>query len=287
MSTQHHRLDRRLNAFRPDLADEDLKRHVEATRFTVGEPAAVAAPVASVHQAPDASAGMDTQFLHGDTVRVFERKDGWAWVQNVRDNYVGYVRESELGDVPQAPTHIVCIPRSFVYPEADMKAPPVRTQSIGARLAVRDVIEKGTTRYALLESGEAMIAPHLRLLDEASADFVSVAEAFLGTPYLWGGASGFGIDCSGLVQLSLFMAGREVPRDTDMQEAALGSPISEASMLSRGDLVFWRGHVAIMMDGKTVVHANGYTMTVSQESLAEAIQRITPLYGQPTGYRRL
>lgn len=286
MSTLHHALDRRLNAFRPDLADERLKHRVEATHFTAGEPAAVAAPAANVHQTPNASAGMDTQFLHGDTVRVFERKDGWAWVQNARDDYVGYVRESDLREVPEGPTHVVCIPRSFVYPEANLKAPPVRTHSMGARLAVKEVVERGSTRYALLESGGAMIARHLRLLDEASADFVSLAEAFLGTPYLWGGTSGFGIDCSGLVQLSLFMAGREVPRDTDMQEAALGTPI-EAATLRRGDLVFWRGHVAVMMDGETVVHANGYTMTVSRESLAEAIQRIAPLYGQPTGYRRL
>ncbi|WEX09283.1 NlpC/P60 family protein [Chelativorans sp. AA-79] len=279
-------LDGRLNAFRPDLADERLQGRVEAARFTAGESAMVAVPLADVHTAPDPAAGMDTQFLHGDAVLVFERRGGWAWVQGERDGYVGYVREGALGSAASKPTHIVHAARSFVYPEPDMKTPRSGAHSIGARLTVVEEVERRGTRYAVLDSGGAMIAKHIRPVSEHAADYVSVAEQLLQTPYLWGGVSGFGIDCSGLVQLSLFMAGRTVLRDTDMQEYSLGTPI-EPKTLRRGDLVFWRGHVAIMTDEKSIVHANGYSMIVSLEPLAEAIRRIELLYGLPAGYRRI
>jgi cell wall-associated NlpC family hydrolase len=277
-------LDRRLNACRPDLADERLKGKVEAGRFVPGEEAAVIVPVADLHSAPDASAGIDTQFLFGDAVSVFERRAGWAWVQAGRDGYVGYIEEKALG-IPAEHTHMVAVPRSFIYPEPELKTPPVSAQSMGARVAVVEEVERRGTRYALLSSGGAMIAGHLRPLGQPFPDYVSAAELFLHTPYLWGGASGFGIDCSGLVQLSMFMAGRKVPRDTDMQAEGIGHPV-EAAGLRRGDLVFWRGHVAIMTDGETVIHANGHTMTVAREPLSEAVGRIERLYGRPTGYRR-
>jgi len=279
-------LDRRLNAFRPDLADERLKGKVEASRFVSGVPAVIVAPVADVHSAPDPSAGIDTQFLHGDDVLVFERRDSWAWIQGERDGYVGYVPEAALGAIGPMPTHVLAVPRSFVYPEPELKTPPHAAHSMGARFSVDGEVEKRGTRYALLASGGAVIAKHLRPIGEVTADYVSVTEKFLNTPYLWGGASGFGIDCSGLVQLSMFMAGHKTPRDTDMQAERIGSPLNPEDGLKRGDLVFWRGHVAIMTDTETILHANGYTMTVSQEPLAEAISRIEPLYGKPTGFRR-
>ncbi|WP_163272225.1 NlpC/P60 family protein [Chelativorans alearense] len=280
-------LDRRLNAFRPDLADKRLTGRVEAERFVAGEPAVIAAPVADLHSAPDVGAGIDTQLLHGEAIQVFERKDGWAWVQAARDGYVGYVDEAAAGRPLAALTHVVCVPRSFVYPEPELKAPMTTVHSMGARLAVTGEVEKRGTRYALLASGEAMIARHLRPIERHAEDFVSVAEQFLHTPYLWGGTSGFGIDCSGLVQLPMLMAGRNVPRDTDMQAEGIGAALDPEKGLKRGDLVFWRGHVAIMTDGAHVIHANGHTMTVSREPLGEAIRRIEPLYGMPTGYRRL
>lgn len=279
-------LDRRLNAFRPDLADARLMGQVTAQRFVEPEPAAIAVPVADLRAAPRAEAGVDTQLLHGDAVHVFERRGGWAWVQALRDGYVGYVAVAALGPPQPPPSHVVCVPRSFVYPEPELKAPAIAAHSMGARLRVTGEEERRGTRYALLGSGGAMIARHLRPVERHDGDYVSVAEQFLHTPYLWGGASGFGIDCSGLVQLAMFMAGRQVPRDTDMQAAAVGTPLDAEAGLRRGDLVFWRGHVAVMTDGSSLIHANGYTMTVSREPLAEAIRRIAALYGEPTGYRR-
>lgn len=278
--------DRRLHAYRPDLADERLEGRVTAARFVAGKPATIAAPVADVHDAPDVAAGIDTQFLCGDSVRVFERKEGWAWVQGERDGYVGYVDEAAIGRPRDTPTHVVCVPRSFVYPEAELKAPPTTVHSMGARLAITGETEKRNTRYALLESGEAMIAAHLSPADAPAPDYVAVAKQFLHTPYQWGGASGFGIDCSGLVQFSLFMAGHAAPRDTDMQAGELGTEIDPQAGLKRGDLVFWRGHVAILADSETVIHASGHAMAVVREPLAEAIRRIAEIYGQPTLYRR-
>lgn len=280
-------LDRRLNAFRPDLADLRLKGQVDASHFSAGKAARVMAPVLDVHSAPDASAGMDTQFLRGQLVRVFERQSGWAWVQAERDGYVGYVNEAGLGDSGEEATHQVVTQRSFVYPRAELKTPIIGAHSMGAALQVVGEEETRGTRYFLLASGGAMIAGHLSPISSPQADYVTVAERFLHTPYLWGGASGFGIDCSGLVQLSMHMAGRKAPRDTDMQANGIGEPFDHTQTpLRRGDLVFWRGHVAIMLDGVQMVHANGHTMTVAREPLREAIDRIAPLYGQPTGYRR-
>lgn len=280
-------LDRRLHAHRPDLADARLKGRVAAERFVAGEAARIAVPVADLHSDPRVDAGIDTQLLCGETVLVFERRAGWAWVQAQGDGYVGYAAEDALGAPGPAPTHAVCVPRSFVYPEPELKTPALAAHSLGARLAVAETVERRGTRYAVLETGEAMIAAHLRPLEDHAGDYVAVAQTLLHTPYLWGGTSGFGIDCSGLVQLAMRMAGRAVLRDTDMQAETLGAPLDPRDdALRRGDLVFWKGHVAIMTDGETALHANGHTMTVASEPLHRALERIAPLYGSPTRYRR-
>ena len=278
-------LDRRLNAFRPDLADIALKGEVEADRFVSPEQAMVTLPVVALRPKPDLSCGIDTELLTGEEVRVFERRDGFAWVQAVDDGYVGYVPEEALGPVV-APTHVVTVTRTFVYSGADLRFPTRMALSMGSRLTIAGEAETRGTRYLLLANGGALVARHLRpISDPPAADYVSVAALFLETPYLWGGKSGFGIDCSGLVQLALRLAGHGAPRDSDMQAAGLGMPI-ERRQLRRGDLVFWKGHVAIMEDETIMIHANGNTMTVARETLEAAIERIGWLYGSPTGYRR-
>ena len=280
-------LDPRLNAFRSDLADARLKGSVEAARFTAGRRAQVTAPVLALHNAPSEAAGLDTQFLFGDAVTVFDEKDGFAWAQGERDGYVGYVQASGLGAPAPAATHIVAVPRTFLYAEPDMKRQAIAALSLGSRLAIVGQAETRGSSYSLLENGEAVMTAHLHPVDEIAPDYVAIAEMLERTPYLWGGASAFGIDCSGLVQLSLRMAGHAAPRDTDMQAAALGQPLDiETQTLQRGDLVFWKGHVAIMLDAATVIHASGHAMMVVHEKLAEAVARIAPLYGRPTGFRR-
>ncbi|MEO5759309.1 MAG: NlpC/P60 family protein, partial [Mesorhizobium sp.] len=216
--------DARLHAFRSDLADARLSGDVSADRFVTGRPARVTAPVADVRKAPRPDAGINTQFLLGEDVLVFEDVEGWAWAQAERDGYVGYVADTMLATREQPPTHIVTVPRTFVYPGPDLRFPRSGQLSMGSTVTVTATAETRGTHYAVLPSGEAIIAGHLRPVGEVSADYVAVAEMFLGTPYLWGGASGFGIDCSGLVQLSMRMAGKNVLRDSDMQAATIGEP---------------------------------------------------------------
>ncbi len=278
--------DRRLNAYRSDLAEATLEGAVTAERYVTGTPARVAAPVAARRPRPDEAVGIDTQVLFGEGVRVLDRADGWAWVKSDFDGYVGYLPETALDMAVTPATHVVAVPRTFAYCGADLRTPAAFALSIGSRLTVVGESETRGTRYFTLEGGQSVVAGHcLRDGETAGDDYVAIAGRFLEAPYLWGGRSGFGLDCSALVQLSMMMAGRSVPRDSDMQAAGLGTPI-EHGALRRGDLVFWKGHVAIMEDEATIIHANGHTMSVAREPLAAAIERTGYLYQQPTGYRR-
>ena len=278
-------LDRRLNAFRPDLAHIALKGQVEADRFVTPQLAIITQPVVPLRPKPDLNVGIDTELLMGEEVQVFERNRGWAWVQAVDDGYVGYLPEETLGPVA-ATTHVVTVPRTFVYSGPDLRFPMRMALSMGSRLTISGEAETRGTRYLLLSDGGALVARHLSpITDPPAPDYVTVAGLFLETPYLWGGKSGFGIDCSGLVQLAMRLAGQRAPRDSDMQASGIGVPVERAE-LRRGDLVFWKGHVAIMEDETSMIHANGHTMTVARETLEAAIDRIGWLYGTPTGYRR-
>lgn len=278
-------LDRRLNAYRPDLADQALQGQIEAERFVVPQKAMIGQAVVQLRPKSDLKTGIDTELLMGEAVGVFERKDGMAWIKADSDGYVGYMPETALIEWQEA-THVVSAPRTFVYSGADLKLPMRQALSMGSRLSFVGEVETRGTLYRLLPDGGAVVANHLRPLTEAqTGDYVDVAARLLETPYLWGGKSAFGIDCSGLVQLSMAMVGRAAPRDSDMQADRLGNPIGRDD-LRRGDLVFWKGHVAIMEDEKTLIHANGHTMSVARETLEGAIARIGWLYGQPTGYRR-
>ena len=279
-------LDRRLNAFRPDLAEAALKGKVEAERFIEGSSARVTVPVIALRPRPDLASGIDTELLMGEEVTIFERRDGWCWVKALSDDYVGYLPETAIKEGAAVPTHVVVPQRTFLYPEPELRKPHAAILSMGSLVHVTGTAETRGNHYVILEDGTAIFAKHVQPIgDNQGGDFVDVALRFLETPYLWGGRSGLGIDCSGLVQLALSMTGRAAPRDTDMQAARLGKPI-EREELKRGDFVFWKGHVAIMEDPETIVHANGHTMTVARENFAAAIERIGWLYEQPTGYRR-
>lgn len=280
-------LDRRLHAFRPDLADIALQGEVDAERFVEGEAARVTRPVVALRPQPDLAKGIDTELLLGEAVRIFEERDGWCWVQAESDGYVGYLPADSVSRSAPEPTHIIVPQRSPLYPEPELRKPHVEVLSMGSRVKVVGAAEARGNHYVVLDNGMALYATHVRPIDApGETDYVDVVAKFVETPYLWGGRSGHGIDCSGLVQLALLMAGKKAPRDTDMQAAGLGEPI-EREELRRGDFVFWKGHIAVMEDPETIIHANGHTMTVARENFEAAIQRIGWLYNQPTGYRRL
>jgi cell wall-associated NlpC family hydrolase len=265
--------DPRLTPARPDLADERLRGRVAAERYSAGTAMRVVAESAPLRHEPRPDAPLDTEALMGEAVIVYDDHEGWAWGQLQGDGYVGYLPSEALrGDAPE-PTHRVTVLRTFIYPGPNLKLPPSGFVSLGAAVAV----EGGDDGYARLTTGGFIFAAHLAPLDTHEVDFVAVAERLVGTPYLWGGKTSLGLDCSGLVQLSLAAAGILAPRDTDMQQAALGEtvePGSDLLGLRRGDLVFWKGHVGIMLDGERLIHANGHHMVVAVERLREAVDRI-------------
>ncbi len=268
--------DPRLTPARPDLAAAALRGRVTAARFVEGRRHQVTSEVADVKRLPRADAAVDTQLLHGDVVEVFDEAEGWCWVQAVGDGYVGYVAADALTDVLRQPTHRVAVNRTFVYPAPDMKRPVAAALPREARVTVKNY----AGAFATLADGGFVIADHLGRLDQHAADFVAVAETYLGAPYLWGGRTVGGIDCSGLVQIATAAAGIIMPRDTDMQQCvAHASSVADASVLRRGDLVFWRGHVGIMADAATLLHANGHHMLVMREALSAAQARIKNMTG--------
>ncbi|MET0970766.1 MAG: NlpC/P60 family protein [Tardiphaga sp.] len=279
-------MDKRLTPARPDLAARHLEGKVEAERFVDGTELEIADGVTSVRRDPFAGAMLETQALRGERVTIYDRnEDGWAWGQLHGDGYVGWLSDLALYPPGPAPTHKVTALRTFLFPGPSIKLPPMDTLSLGARLAV----VKMTDAFVVTSTGHYVPKQHVAAIDIVEADLVTVAERFVGTPYLWGGKSSLGIDCSGLVQVALGAAGTPCPRDSDMQEAALGRALgnNEHGRLKRGDLIFWKGHVAIVRDAETIVHANAHHMATAIENTQDAIARIKAAGSDVTSIRRL
>ena len=275
--------DRRLTPARPDLAADHLRGLIDAPRYVKGHAKRVVAASAPLRRYPDPGAPLETEALYGEGVTVYDERDGWAWVQLDRDKYVGYLPGEALA-APSEPTHRVAALRTHAYPGPSIKLPPRMALSLGARLAI--VGREGD--LAISADGMHIWARHLAETGSHEPDYVAVAERFLETPYLWGGRTSEGIDCSGLVQTALAAAGVPSPRDSDMQEASLGESIAIDEPLARGDLVFWKGHVGIMRDSATLLHANGWHMKVASEPLTQARDRIAANGGENvTSVRRL
>lgn len=255
---------------RPDLAAAHLKGEVEAERYTQATPLVVSVPQAPLTALADGEASMETQLLYGERFAAYEHDGEWAWGQAEQDGYVGYVPRACLMPAGSAPTHRVAQPMTHVYPAPALKTWPIGWLSYGALVRVERV-EAG---FAELSAGGFVPVPHLAGREILAADWVAEAERFIGAPYLWGGRASTGLDCSALVQLSLQAAGLGCPRDSDMQEAELGRTLAQGTAPRRGDLMFWKGHVGIMLDATRLLHANGKDMAVSIEALEAARARI-------------
>lgn len=276
-------LDPRTHPFRPEIAAKHLQGQVEAARFVEGVRHQVVEPIAALRRAPSHEARLDTQALLGETVTVYETNDeGWAWGQLETDGYVGWLSANALGPASAAPTHKVAVPRTLAFPGPDIKLPPATALPMGARLT----IARQDQRFAITAAGWYLPLAHLAPLRARQPDFVAVADELLHAPYLWGGKTSLGLDCSGLVQVSLQAAGHACPRDSDMQELALGK-LSTLGELRRGDLVFWKGHVAIARDPETLIHANAHHMMVAIEPAVDAVARIQAAGSAVTTVKRI
>lgn len=274
-------MDRRTTPARPDLAAAHLRGKVEAAAFADGKVYAITRGRASLKTAPSCDASQDSELLYGESFTVYEEKECWAWGQATLDGYVGYVHTIALGEAV-IPTHRVSVLMTPVLPVPDFKRPVRDMLPMNAHVAIQERI-KG---YAAIAPNMFVWERALAPIDSKAADWVAVAERFLGVPYVWSGKTHAGLDCSGLIQTALQAGGIAAPRDTDMQEAALWSPVSLAADLRRGDLVFWKGHMGVMLDETRLLHSNTFHMCVAIEPLGEAVARILPVAGPITSVRR-
>lgn len=279
--------DPRITPARPDLAAKRLQGKVEAARFVEGEIREIVKPQAPLRTAPRPDAPLLTEALKGERVTIYDTDgEGWAWGQLDADGYVGWLPDVALGPAGPPATHKVAALRTLVFPGPSIKLPPLAALPLGATLT----IARTEDRLAMTPSGGYVPAAHLRPIGQFETGFVAVAERFAGVPYLWGGKTALGLDCSGLVQTALTACGIPCPRDSDMQEAAIGAQVKAApdyANVKRGDLLFWKEHVAIACGGSSLVHANAFHMAVAVEPLAEAVARIRQSGSEVTSVRRI
>ena len=273
-------LDPRLNAYRPDIADIRLAGKVKSLEFSEGDITCIIEPRVALRAKPELTAGFITEALLGNRVRVFEVKDGWAWGQMEKDGYVGYIPLDTLSGICLKTTHRVCVPATYIYPRADLKSQPATRIFLNSQLSVDEEVGD----WVALAGGGFVYQSHICSANVFSPDPVAMAEQFISVPYLWGGCTHDGLDCSALVQQSYHACGLECPRDTDMIEQAIGE--TGHNSLQRGDLIFWDGHIGMMINAQKMIHTNAHHMRVCVESFDEAENRINKIYGSKARFRR-
>jgi len=290
MSKSNPKPDARITPYKPGLAASHLKDVVVAKNYGDALRHQVMMPLIPLHKTPANASMMDTQLLLGAEFDIYDIHNGWAWGQEVQTNkkgYVGYVPNMALARSAAEPTHRISAVRAPVFIKPDLKTAIRTTLPLNAKLSV-DGQEADYLRVSGLGHDMGYVhINHIEAIKDATGDFVSIAELHLGLPYVWGGISPDGVDCSGLVQTALRAVGQDALRDTDMQEATLGTEVARDTELKRGDLIFWKGHVGIMRDANTLLHANAYHMGVASEPLAQAVARIEKTAGPVTSIKRI
>jgi len=279
MNVEHH--DPRLTPARTDLAAAHLEGRVAAAKFVSGARWRVARGRASLHERADAGSMRESELLFGEIFTVYEDRDGWCWGQAENDSYVGYLQTALLDGEVIADAHIIALATPLL-PVPNVKASCADMLPLNAVVQV----QARNDGFARLATGGHIYERHLAPLSEKAADWVAVAERFVGVPYVWGGKTAAGLDCSGLIQTALAAAGVRTQRDTDIMERSLGTPIGSHD-LKRGDIVFWNGHMGVMRDATHLLHANAFHMEVASEPLSEAIARIEKIAGPVTSVKRV
>ncbi len=278
-------LDPNVNAFRPDIASARLRGVVTAKRYIEGKRQQARIGTVPLREAPEGEARQISELLFGEEFVVYETRNGWTWGQCVADDYVGYARADDLRPDPHVPTHKTGAVRAHVFSEPDLKSRPQDQVSLGSRVSVVEL----SGSYARLADGGWLHRVALAPLDAVEPDFVATALCFMGVPYLWGGRSSLGLDCSALAQIALAEAGIACPRDTYMQIDAVGDPVPLDGPYRRGDLVAFPNHCGLMLDGTVIVHANATAMCVSQDPLSRVVEIVKGESGGVgiTGVRRI
>jgi cell wall-associated NlpC family hydrolase len=275
-------LDARITPLRDGLAARALEGLVPATAYVDPTPMQCAVPAAAVRRAPDPAAEQMDQLLFGETFEALATEGDHLWGQAKRDGYVGFVEAAALAPPGEPATHRIRAIRTYAFAEPSIKSRASGPFSLNALVTVAGL----DGRLAKVAGAGWMAADHLAPVGLIEDDPAAVAERYLGAPYLWGGRESLGLDCSGLVQQALLACGLACPRDAD-QQSRLGQAVAPDA-LARNDLVFWRGHVAMALDGQRIIHANAHHMAVAIEPLTAALERIKAAgAGEPTAFRRL
>ncbi|WP_420547063.1 NlpC/P60 family protein [Curvivirga sp.] len=270
-------LDKRLNAWRPDLADITLKGKVDASRFIQAEMATTLVSIASLRRGPGCEHPVDKELLRGEEVHIFEEKNGWCWVQSLRDRYVGYCEAKCFTKEKPNLTHRVNVLRSSIFKEASLKTLIIDQLSLNSEVEVINTDGK----FSQLSCGGWVYSKHLISLNEYTLPFQAAAKLYLNSPYIWGGNGHLGVDCSGLIQMAAYAAGHIIPRDTDMQEAFFEEEVDGLDNIQIGDLLFWPGHVAIYDGNDIALHANATEMMTCAHYLEFLLPHIEEQEGTP------
>lgn len=273
--------DRRLTPARADIAAAHLEGTVGSATFVEATAMQVKAAIIPLRPAPDATTGVDTVLLYGEAFDVYDSAEGWCWGQAPRDGYVGYVPAAALSAELFAPTHTVAVPTTHLYREPSMKTEPVAALWMTSLVSPTAFHPTNSEGVAFAEVGGMFVpSKHLVAIDDLAEDFVTVAEMFLNTPYVWGGKTAAGVDCSGLIQVALARTGVSAPRDTDMLQSA-GVPVDRRNDFRRGDILFWKGHMGVMVNAETLLHATAFSMSTIYEPVAVTRERIETGLGLP------